>query len=58
MFGMCDTSRQPSLGYMEIVQSRDAATLLPIITAHIQPGIKIKLLKIVAVCRVRYSDLV
>ena len=30
MFGMCDTSEEPALGYMELVDSRDAATLLPI----------------------------
>ena len=28
----------PSLGYMEVVQRRDAATLLPIIQAHTAPG--------------------
>ena len=38
MFGMCDTSRRPSLGFMQVVQSRDANTLLPIIQAHIHPG--------------------
>ena len=29
----------PALGYMEIVAQRDAATLLPIIQAHVAPGI-------------------
>ena len=38
MFGMVDTSHQPALGYMEVVQRRDAATLLPIIQAHIAAG--------------------
>ena len=35
---MFDTSQQPALGYMEVVQQRDAATLLPIIQAHPAPG--------------------
>jgi len=35
---MVDISRRPALGYMEIVGSRDAATLLPIIQAHVSPG--------------------
>ena len=39
MFGMCDTSTTPATGYMEIVQTRDAATLLPIIRDHVHPGI-------------------
>lgn len=38
VFGMVDTSVTPSLGYMELVPQRDAATLLPIITAHVAPG--------------------
>ena len=38
MFGMVDTSQTPALGYMEIVPDRSAATLLPIIQAHILPG--------------------
>ena len=38
VFGLCDISQSPSLGYMEIVPSRDAATLLPINQAHVCPG--------------------
>ena len=38
VFGMADTSLSPALGYMEVVSSRDAATLLPIIQAHTAPG--------------------
>ena len=38
MFGMVDTSHQPALGYMELVQRHDAATLLPIIQAHASNG--------------------
>lgn len=38
MFGMCDTSEMPALGYMKIVATRDAATLLPIIHAHVNTG--------------------
>ena len=32
-----DTAHEPALGYMELVQSRDAATLLPIIQARVHP---------------------
>lgn len=35
---MVDTSRQPALGYMQMVDTRDAATLLPLIRAHAAPG--------------------
>ena len=38
MFGIVDTSHTPALGYMELVQKRDAATLLPIIQRHVAPG--------------------
>ena len=38
VFGMVDVSQQPAMGYMEIVQQRDAPTLLPIIQAHTQAG--------------------
>ena len=38
VFGIVDTSHQPALGYMEIVPHRDAATLLPIIQAHVATG--------------------
>ena len=35
---MVDTSTSPAVGYMEVVPQRNAATLLPIILAHTQPG--------------------
>ena len=35
---MVDTSQTPSLGFMQNVQQRDAATLLPIIQQHLLPG--------------------
>ena len=38
VFGLCDTSFEPALGYMELVPDRRAGTLLPIIQAHVQPG--------------------
>ena len=38
VFGMVDTSLTPSLGYMQLVPDRTAATLLPIIQAHVAPG--------------------
>ena len=38
MFGLVDTSHTPALGYMEVVDRRDAATLLPIIQAHTALG--------------------
>ena len=38
VFGLVDTSHEPALGYMEIVDTRDAATSLPIIQRHIAPG--------------------
>ena len=38
VFGIADTSRTPAVGYMEIVEKRDAATLLPIIERVIQKG--------------------
>lgn len=36
---MVDASHIPALGYMEIVDQRDAAILLPIIRDHILPRI-------------------
>ena len=38
VFGLVDTTQTPALGYMELVQRRDAATLLPIIQQHTLPG--------------------
>ena len=38
VFGMVDVSHTPALGYMQIVQDRTAATLLPIIQAHLAGG--------------------
>ena len=38
VFGMCDTSQQLALGYMEIVNDRIAATLLPIVEDHTHNG--------------------
>ena len=38
VFGMVDVTHIPAIGYMEIVDQRDAATLLPIIQQHINPG--------------------
>ena len=35
---MVDTSHTPAIGYVQIVNQRNAATLLPIIQAHIAPG--------------------
>ena len=41
VFGMADTSQTPALGFMQIVSSRDAATLPPIIAAHVALGTEI-----------------
>ena len=38
VFGMVDAGHIPALGYMEVVDQRDASTLLPIIRDHILPG--------------------
>ena len=42
VFGMVDTSHTPALGYMQIVSSRDATTLLPIIQSHTAPHTTIR----------------
>ena len=38
VYGLVDTSTRPCIGYMELVGCRNAATLLPIIRDHTQPG--------------------
>ena len=38
---MVDTSTSPAKGYMELVSDKTAATLLPIISAHVAPGTKV-----------------
>ncbi|XP_063710240.1 uncharacterized protein LOC134838875 [Symsagittifera roscoffensis] len=38
VFGIVDTSYKPAIGYMEIVEQRNAATLLPIIQSVARPG--------------------
>ena len=35
---MVDTSQTPAPGFMNVVDQRDAATLLPIIQAYVAPG--------------------
>jgi len=35
---MVDTTHVPAIGYTEIVDNRDRATLFPIIQAHVRPG--------------------
>lgn len=38
VFGMVDTSFQPSLGFIQLVPNRQAAALYPIIQAHVVNG--------------------
>ena len=38
VFGMADCTSNPALGFMQIVERRNAETLLPIIQRHILPG--------------------
>ena len=38
VFGMADCTSNPALGFMQIVDRRNAETLLPIIQRHILPG--------------------
>ena len=38
VFGLVDCTTTPAVGYMELVDKRDAATLLPIISRHTKPG--------------------
>ena len=41
VFGLVDTSVSPALGYVQVDEKRDAATLLPIINNVVKPGIVI-----------------
>ena len=38
VFGVADTSYKPAITYLEIVEKKNAATLLPIIRKAVQPG--------------------
>ena len=38
VFGMVDTSSSPAISYLQLVEKRDAETLLPIIARVVQPG--------------------
>ena len=38
VFELVDTSTSPGFGYMEIVETRNAGTLLPIIKKIVNPG--------------------
>ena len=38
VFGITDTSTKPAITYLETVEKRDAATLLPIIEKVVRPG--------------------
>ena len=38
MFGIVDISSRPATGYMQLVDLRNAATLLPIIQQHVHSG--------------------
>ena len=38
VFGLADTSTTPATSFLQIVERRDAATLLPIIRDHVRPG--------------------
>ena len=38
MFGIVDVSTRPATGYMQLVDQRNAATLLPIIQQHVYLG--------------------
>ena len=54
VFGLVDTSQTLALGYMEVVLDRTAATLLPIIQAHVAPGTTIYSDEWSVYCRVSF----
>ena len=53
VFGLVDTSVQPALGIMMLVNSRSAATLFPLIQQHVCPGTTVWSDEWHAYCRVQ-----
>jgi len=41
VFGLVDASHSPALGYLEVVQRRNEATLLPLIDDHVCPATEV-----------------
>jgi len=41
VYGLVDVSHSPALGYLEVVQQRDEATLLPIMNGHVRPATEV-----------------
>ena len=56
VFGIVDCSTKPAMGYMEIVERRDAATLLPIIKKVVREGSVIHSDEWKAYCKIAESE--